>query len=111
MATGLEPTHIAQPETPQSLEQEFLGAPHPLCIGGIGPHRRVAHEGEKPLQNSLALPAEPARDGIAHDRPPSTERTCPEIQPACALARNSAAVAMSSGDPSRLVWIEETRRS
>jgi hypothetical protein len=43
-------------------------------------------------------------------RPPSTERTCPVIQPDCSEAKNRTAQAISSGVPRRRVKMPSTRR-
>ena len=44
------------------------------------------------------------------DRPPSTERICPETHPVASAAKKSVAWAISSGVPSRRAWIDSTNR-
>jgi hypothetical protein len=74
--------------------------PQPACRRCVGAraarhHRQRGGAGADPDQSGHPRAMGGLRRG-PHSRPPSTARICPVIHPACSLARNRAAEAMSS---------------
>ena len=103
---------IAQTRLAQPRRDEAAARPDALRIGRIG---RDAGDGGEGFQNfdvarhaGLQASLDGGCFGGIDHLPPSTDRVCPVIQPACSLARKSTAAATSAGVPRRRMAIRST---
>ena len=109
VAGGRADLHLVEPGAAHALRHPFRRFLDVCGVGRVGADAGDAGELDQLRQGLVA--AAP-RIGLRIHRylPPSTPRTWPVIQPARSEAKNSTALAMSDGLPSRFSAIDSTRR-
>ena len=98
-------TQALEPGVGQAGFEEAACGLHSVGIGRVGPDGRLRDKGGESREKGIALAERVVKNRVRHATPPSTESTCPVTHSASSDTKNAAAAAMSSGRPSRRVWI------